>query len=208
MDPRTQIRPRHCLGPIIRSCLIFVFSAQMQHHLNHCGQREDRLWVGQCDRGQGSHQVYTVQPLASWPKVRPHNSKKSPDKKIEGSRTGFLLRQVHFLQCSGSGIQYFFDPGCKKSRSGIWDEHTDLIFENLFSIFWVKILKFWDPDPDQASGILSTLDPGSGMEKIGSGIRDKHPGSSTQIFYSLFLIRLLFLSSFVCHTYSYRYSTY
>jgi hypothetical protein len=40
------------------------------------------------------------------------------------------------------------------------------------TIFWVKILKFFDADP------------GSGMEKIGSGmeknrIRDKHPGSVT-----------------------------
>jgi hypothetical protein len=28
-------------------------------------------------------------------------------------------------------------------------------------------------------GIFLTLDPGSWMEKFGSGIRDKHPGSAT-----------------------------
>ncbi len=29
------------------------------------------------------------------------------------------------------------------------------------------------------SGFFLTLDPGSGIEKIGSGARDKHPGSAT-----------------------------
>jgi hypothetical protein len=36
----------------------------------------------------------------------------------------------------------------------------------------LKILKFFDADPD----------PGSAMEKFGSGIRDKHPGSATLVF--------------------------
>jgi hypothetical protein len=40
-------------------------------------------------------------------------------------------------------------------------------------IFWVKILKFFDTDPGY--GILSTLDPGSGM---GNQIRDNHPRSA------------------------------
>ena len=35
-------------------------------------------------------------------------------------------------------------------------------------------------DPDPGSGIFVTLDPGSGIEKFGSGILDKHPGSATQ----------------------------
>jgi hypothetical protein len=43
----------------------------------------------------------------------------------------------------------------------------------------VKILKFFDADPDPGYGILSTLNPRPGMEKVGSGIRDKHPGSTT-----------------------------
>jgi hypothetical protein len=50
----------------------------------------------------------------------------------------------------------------------------DLIFE-------LKILQFFDADPEPGSGILSTLDLGSGMENIGSEIKirirkesDKH----------------------------------
>jgi hypothetical protein len=53
----------------------------------------------------------------------------------------------------------------------------DLIFEFLR----LKILKFSDADSDPVSGILATLDRESGMEKIGSGIRDKHPGSATLV---------------------------
>jgi hypothetical protein len=36
-----------------------------------------------------------------------------------------------------------------------------------------KILTFFDADPDPGSGIFLTLDPGSGMQKFGSGIRYK-----------------------------------
>jgi hypothetical protein len=76
-------------------------------------------------------------------------------------------------QCSGFQIRdpgsiVFLTPG-----SGI---------ENLISGFWVKnTYILWC-----GSRILSTLDPGSGMEKIGSGnlnsgswIGDKHTGSAT-----------------------------
>ncbi len=41
----------------------------------------------------------------------------------------------------------------------------DSIFENL-------ILTFFDADPDPGYGILSILDPGYGMKKIGSEILD------------------------------------
>jgi hypothetical protein len=51
----------------------------------------------------------------------------------------------------------------KKSGSGM--NNPDHISESLETIFWVKILKFFDADP------------GSGMEK--NRIRDKHPGSAT-----------------------------
>jgi hypothetical protein len=53
----------------------------------------------------------------------------------------------------------------KKSGSGSRINNLDHIFESLETIFWVKILKFFDG--------------GSGMEKI--GIRDKHLGSATLI---------------------------
>jgi hypothetical protein len=41
------------------------------------------------------------------------------------------------------------------------------------------MLKFFGADLDPGYGIFLTLDPGSGMEKSGSEIRDKHPGSAT-----------------------------
>jgi hypothetical protein len=53
----------------------------------------------------------------------------------------------------------------KKSIFGIQHELPDFTFEDLGSFFSVKILKFFDADSDMGSGILSTLDPGSGMEK-------------------------------------------
>jgi hypothetical protein len=43
--------------------------------------------------------------------------------------------------------------------------NPDDIFESLETIFWVKIFKFFDADPE------------SGKEKI--RIRDKQPGSAT-----------------------------
>jgi hypothetical protein len=50
-----------------------------------------------------------------------------------------------------------------------------LFLITLFQFFGLKILKFFDAYPDTGSGILLALDPGSRMEKIRSGIRDKHP---------------------------------
>jgi hypothetical protein len=40
------------------------------------------------------------------------------------------------------------------------------------------MFKIYDEDTDPGSGICC---PGSGMEKFGNGIRDKHPGSATYI---------------------------
>jgi hypothetical protein len=57
-------------------------------------------------------------------------------------------------------------------RSGSQINISDHVSESLETIFWVKILKIFDADPDPGSGIFLTLDPGSGMEKIrirGSG---------------------------------------
>jgi hypothetical protein len=49
---------------------------------------------------------------------------------------------------------------------------------SIATIFWVKMLKFFDADTDSGSGIFLTLDPGSGMEK--NRIRDKkNPESAT-----------------------------
>jgi hypothetical protein len=71
------------------------------------------------------------------------------------------------------------DPGSgmgKKSGFGSGMSNPDHISESLETIFWVKILKFFDADP------------GSGLEKIRfrdrkkNRIRDKHPGSATLLF--------------------------
>jgi hypothetical protein len=45
--------------------------------------------------------------------------------------------------------------------------------------FWVKILKFFDTDPDPGSGIFCPLIQDPGWKKFGSGILDKNPGSAT-----------------------------
>jgi hypothetical protein len=62
----------------------------------------------------------------------------------------------------------------KKFGSGM--NNQDHNSESLKNNFWIKILKFFD------------VDPGSGMEKsdperkkVGSGLRDKLPGSATLI---------------------------
>jgi hypothetical protein len=66
-----------------------------------------------------------------------------------------------FNQCCGSGIR---DGKKSRSVSGIYIPDYRYISDSLETIFWVKILKFFDADP----GIFLTLDPGSGLEKFGS----------------------------------------
>ncbi len=103
--------------------------------------------------------------------------------RITSIRIRFRLRiRPYNKQCygSGSGIRCLFDLWIRdglKSRFGSGMNISDHIFKGLETIFWVKILKFFDADPD--SWIFLTLDPGFGVEKFGSGIRDKHPGSAT-----------------------------
>ena len=50
----------------------------------------------------------------------------------------------------------------------------DYFSESLETVIMVKILKFFEADPDLGSGVLLTLDG-----KI--RIRDKHPGSATLV---------------------------
>ncbi len=89
--------------------------------------------------------------------------------------------------CPGPNVA---DPGSGAfltPRSGmgkkIWirirDDILDHISDGFETIFGIKILKFFDADPDPGSGIFLTLDPGSGMEKF--QIRNKHPGSATLV---------------------------
>jgi hypothetical protein len=73
----------------------------------------------------------------------------------------------------------------KKSRSRstirIRDEHPGTYFRlrELKNNFLVKIPHFFYADLDPGSRIFLSLDPRSGMEKFGSWIRDKYPGSAT-----------------------------
>jgi hypothetical protein len=62
---------------------------------------------------------------------------------------------------------------------------TNLILRT-YHIFGLKILKFFDADQDKGScqhwirnSGYKKSDPEFGIEKVGSGIPDKHPGSET-----------------------------
>ncbi len=74
--------------------------------------------------------------------------------------------------------------GKSASGSGIRDEQPGSYFLELrnqfFGFFGVKILQFFDADP--GSGMETVRigrDPG--WKKVGSRIRDKHPGSATLV---------------------------
>jgi hypothetical protein len=57
----------------------------------------------------------------------------------------------------------------------------DPISENNFlGYYLLLILKFFDAGPS-GSGIRNLFDPGSGMEKLESDIRGKHPGYATLV---------------------------
>jgi hypothetical protein len=58
----------------------------------------------------------------------------------------------------------------KKSRSGSGMNITDHISESLETIYGLKILNFFDMDPDPGSWIQNLFDSESGMEKFESGI--------------------------------------
>jgi hypothetical protein len=69
----------------------------------------------------------------------------------------------------------------KKSRCGSGMYIPDHVSEGLETIFWVKILKFLDADPDQGSEIFLHWIRDQGRKNFGYGIRDKHPGSATLV---------------------------
>jgi hypothetical protein len=83
----------------------------------------------------------------------------------------------------GSGIR---DGRKSASGSGIRDEQPGSYFlelrKHFFAFFRVKILKFFDEDPGSGMETVQIRDGDSsdpGWKKVGSGIRDKHPGSTT-----------------------------
>jgi hypothetical protein len=80
-----------------------------------------------------------------------------------------------YSQCCGSGIRCFLEPWIQNPGSGMIT--TDLIFENFVSVLGLKILNFLMRI--QIRDLVNPVDPGSRMDKFGSGIRDKHPESAT-----------------------------
>ncbi len=80
----------------------------------------------------------------------------------------------------GSGIR---DPGWEKVSNRIRDPGwtTRIIFfrakKPFFCCLGVKILKFFYEDPGSGMETVRIRDPG--WIKVGSGTRDKHPGSAT-----------------------------
>jgi hypothetical protein len=90
----------------------------------------------------------------------------------------------------GSGIR---DGRKSASGPGIRDEQPGSYFlelkKHFFAFLGVKILKFFDEDP--GSGIRDGDSSDPGLIKVGSGIRDKHPGSATLHFILFFLRNVL-----------------
>jgi hypothetical protein len=93
------------------------------------------------------------------------------------------------MQCcgSGSGIRCLFDPWIRDPGwvnnqdpdpgSGSRLNIPDHFSESLETIFWVKILKFFDADADADPGSENLFDPGSRIrdgKKFASWIR--YPG--------------------------------
>jgi hypothetical protein len=66
----------------------------------------------------------------------------------------------------------------KKSRSGSGMNILDHISKSLETIFWVKILKFFDTC---GFGSGNLFDPRSGIRDGKIRIWDKHPGSATLV---------------------------
>jgi hypothetical protein len=72
------------------------------------------------------------------------------------------------------GVSQHPDPGSGMNNP----DHIFLELRNhFFAFFGVKILKFFDEDPGSGMETVRIRDPG--WKKVGSGIRDKHPGSAT-----------------------------
>jgi hypothetical protein len=69
---------------------------------------------------------------------------------------------------SGSAIR-IRDPD---PRSGSAMNILDHISESLETIYWGRILKFFDAHADSDSEFFSTLDPGSEIDKFGSGMEN------------------------------------
>jgi DNA topoisomerase VI subunit A len=76
------------------------------------------------------------------------------------------------------------DWGKKSGLSGIRDEHPRSFFQSLETVFGLKIIKFFDADPDPGSRIFLNLDPGweNSHKHLGSATLLKTYASRTQLF--------------------------
>jgi hypothetical protein len=64
-------------------------------------------------------------------------------------------------------------------------DHICLEHRNhFFAFFGVQILTFFDEDPGAGMETVRIREPG--WKRIGSGIRDKHPGSATLLSSNIF----------------------
>ncbi len=80
-------------------------------------------------------------------------------------------------------------PGSGIGKSGSGMNIPDHFFDSLETVFWVRILRIFDADPDPGSGIFLTLDPGWTNSAPGSGINIPDPHHWIFIFtlvYNLF----------------------
>ncbi len=103
-------------------------------------------------------------------------------------KKGFFLYFFFLCKVRYSPVYWTVDNisrfRCCGSGSGM--HILDHISKSLETIFWVKILEFFDADSDPGSG--NFFDPEFGMEKFRFWIRDKHPESATVVDLSKFLL--------------------
>ncbi len=125
---------------------------------------------------------------------------------VEGHRKGSLCTSpLPIVRCCGSGILCPFDPwirdlGWVKNQdtnpgSGSEMNNPDHISESLETI-WVKILKFFDPDPGSAMEWIRIRDPG--WKKFESGINMPDPQHCCCVLYIHTHIVTLPLQQVVC----------
>ncbi len=145
-----------------------------------------KRWAGKKSNRRGISFRATQTPTATWSLIR------------GSSGRCCCARVLDFLQEIGQGkaVLRIRDPGLGAfltPGSGIWDGRKSAtgsgirdeqpgsylleLRNQFFAFFGVKILKIFVEDPGSGMETVRIWDPG--WKKVGSGIRDKHPGSAT-----------------------------
>ena len=115
----------------------------------------------------------------------------------EAERWWAEVQTVLRIRIRDPGLGTFLTPGSgirdgrkSASGSGIRDEQPGSYFLELrnhfFAFLGVKILKFFYDDPGSGMETVRIREPG--WKKVGSGIRDKHPGSATLVFWMVVFV--------------------